>query len=304
MEYSLIGFIISFIIGAIPTSFIIGKWIGKLDIRQHGSGNVGATNVNRTMGAKWGLFVLAFDVGKGVAAVLAMPLLFQHSDMHITELRALYGFAAITGHIWSPFLKFKGGKGVATSLGVFICLSAPSTLIATLAFVLVVWKTRYISLGSLIAAIAVPVSMAIFHEPRIYLMLSMVISVIIVQKHKSNLKRVAMGEENTFSFKKTPKVSLDPKNMEIVLDILKKHIPQYEVRAFGSRITQQYKKFSDLDIAILAPSELNIRELGDIKDAFSESNLPIKVDVLDWHNISEDFQNLINQNFIVIQKGS
>jgi glycerol-3-phosphate acyltransferase PlsY len=202
METIIIGFLLSFFLGAIPTSFCIGKWVGHFDIREQGSGNVGTTNINRTLGTKWGFFVLFFDSFKGIVTVWILPQLIFSTQFPLETTQALYGLGAITGHVWTPFLGFNGGKGVATSLGVFALLSWTSTLIAVVVFIISVKITRYISAGSIIAVVIVPPIMLLLHEPKIYLVLSMVISVIIVKKHKENLKRLALGQENKFSFKK------------------------------------------------------------------------------------------------------
>ncbi len=199
MQVFVLGAIFSFLCGAIPTSYLIGRWVGRFDIRTKGSGNVGATNVNRTLGAKWGLFVLLFDALKGVVAVLLLSRLCTQNEIPLLVQQTLYGGIAVMGHIWTPFLKLKGGKGVATSLGVFLILAPLAMGISALLFVVLVTLTRYISVGSVLGAMTLPLWVYLLNYPKIVFIVSAIIAAIVVRKHKDNLRRLTLGEENRFS---------------------------------------------------------------------------------------------------------
>lgn len=197
---------LSYLVGAIPTSFIVGKGVKGIDLRKHGSGNLGATNVNRVLGAKWGFLVLGLDALKGVVAVVFIARLGFDGSLYTLEVsRALCGFAAIVGHVWTIFLGFKGGKGVATSAGVFFALSWPATLLAAVVCIGLIALTRYVSVGSIAGAVILPIGMVLFKEPDLYLTLSMLMSALVVSKHKQNVKRLVLGQENKLSFSKSAK---------------------------------------------------------------------------------------------------
>lgn len=124
MILGLVGFLLAYLMGSLPTAFIAGKIARSIDIREHGSGNVGATNVFRVLGAKWGSAVLVIDIAKSFLAVLICGPLIQEAwnTVPISVLLLLTGMSAIAGHIWTPFLRFAGGKGVASSLGVALAV--------------------------------------------------------------------------------------------------------------------------------------------------------------------------------------
>lgn len=149
---------IGYLIGAIPFGMLAGRLSGGVDLRQHGSRRTGATNTLRTLGWRWAAVVLLLDVGKGAAAVLLARALYQTGPAGSAEwIAAAAGVAAVIGHNWSPFIGFRGGRGVATSAGGMLVL-APFTLLVVLPLVaLVIWRTRYVSLGSLLAAVAAPI---------------------------------------------------------------------------------------------------------------------------------------------------
>jgi acyl phosphate:glycerol-3-phosphate acyltransferase len=192
----------SYLIGAIPTAFLAGKLLKGIDIRQVGSGNIGATNVFRSVGKTAGVGVLAIDMLKGVVPVL---LAAQFAPGSCTEIfRIMAGLAAICGHNWTIFLNFKGGKGVATSTGVLLTLAPAATLAGFLVFVLAVTITRYISLGSVIAASAMPLLTWYLNPGQIELFyFVLVIAILIDLKHIPNIKRLIKHEEHKFSFKKS-----------------------------------------------------------------------------------------------------
>jgi glycerol-3-phosphate acyltransferase PlsY len=189
-------------VGSIPTSYILGKKIKKIDIREHGSGNVGATNALRVLGTKYGIIALILDMAKGAIPVF-IGKYFAFSDPWLI----IIALTAILGHIFTIFLNFKGGKGVATSAGVFIALAPLSVGIALVVFIITVWLTRFVSLGSILAAITLFISELIINiqngfQAKEILVLVFVISVFIIVKHKSNIQRLLAGNENKLSFKK------------------------------------------------------------------------------------------------------
>jgi glycerol-3-phosphate acyltransferase PlsY len=192
----------AYLIGSIPTAFLAGKILKGIDIRQVGSGNIGATNVFRSIGKTAGVVVLAIDMLKGIVPVI---LAGQFAPGSCSEIfRILAGLAAICGHNWTIFLNFKGGKGVATSTGVLLTLAPAATLAGFLVFVLAVTVTRYISLGSVVAASAVPLLVWYLNPGQIELFyFVLVIAILIDLKHIPNIKRLIKHEEHKFSFKKS-----------------------------------------------------------------------------------------------------
>lgn len=205
MDVIIIG-VMSYIIGSIPTAIIAGKWLKKIDIREHGSGNAGATNVFRTLGWKAGITVLLIDMFKGFVPVFWLAgLIHQHPDSLI-YLQILAGICAIIGHIWTLFAGFKGGKGVGTSAGVFLGLAPLALGISLLVFVIIVWLTRYVSLGSILAALTFIIMLIIQKFvisnpiPNALLYISIVIVVLIWIAHRDNIKRLIKGQENKLEF--------------------------------------------------------------------------------------------------------
>ncbi len=196
IEY--IGVIIgSYLIGSIPSGMVIGKLRG-IDIREYGSGNIGTTNVLRTLGAKYGAIVLIADVLKGVIAVVLARYIIETPT---GEMAA--GFAAVAGHDWSVFLKFKGGRGVATSLGALLPMAMPAPLtgvIGLAVFVLVIFASRYVSLASIVGSISAVVAMAIFmgldRVPWQYLVYIVVVVALIIYQHRDNISRLRAGTES------------------------------------------------------------------------------------------------------------
>lgn len=186
----------AYLLGAIPTAYLFGKAKKGIDIREHGSGNVGATNAFRVLGKLPGILVLAIDVVKGMAAVTALPRLIKAiTPIDYSWLLALLGMLAIAGHIWTPFLQFKGGKGVATSLGVFLFLDPVSALIALGVWIAALLIFRYVSVSSILAAITLPIAMSSFLRPFPGVLISSIVCIIICYKHKSNLQKLLLGTE-------------------------------------------------------------------------------------------------------------
>jgi acyl phosphate:glycerol-3-phosphate acyltransferase len=185
----------SYLLGSFPTGYIIGKKIKGIDIREHGSKNVGATNVFRTIGKKYGVIVLMLDMLKGLLPVIIAKNHFsESSEMYIITV----GIIAIAGHIWTVFLSFKGGKGVATTAGVFLGLATYPVLIALLVFGIIVYLTHYISAGSILAAIVLPFLILIFnsYEFSYLFWITVVVVIFIVYKHKDNIVRIINKTEN------------------------------------------------------------------------------------------------------------
>jgi len=185
---------LSYIIGSIPTGYWVGKAFFHKDIRSAGSGNLGASNAYRVLGPVAGVSTLLFDIMKGAAAVLLLPKLFL-DDVSILQ-SVLLGVGAIAGHTWTIFLKFHGGKGVATSAGVFLALSWKGMLAGIIVFAVIFILFRYVSLASLAATIAMPVFLVIFREPKELILFSVIIGVIIIVRHRENIRRLFRGEEN------------------------------------------------------------------------------------------------------------
>ncbi len=202
-----IAYFIAYLIGGIPTSVIAGK-IKGIDIRKHGSGNAGATNALRVLGTKIGVSVMLLDAFKGVIAILAGRWLIQSFGIESSQIYDItFGVTAIIGHVFSIYLKFKGGKGVATAAGVYGMLSPWAFLIALVVFIITVSITRYVSLGSIFAATSLLISQLIicylhnFEEVAI-LILTFFVATFIIVKHKQNIGRLLKGNENKLEFKK------------------------------------------------------------------------------------------------------
>ena len=185
---------ICYIIGSIPFGLMAGKLVKGIDIRDYGSGNIGATNVLRTLGTAPAVFVFLLDVCKGWGSVYLCRSVFGLNEYYIVA----GGLIAIIGHSCSIFLKFKGGKGISTSLGLIIGLNP---LIAAIAFgiwTVIVAITRYVSLASIIACIAAAVMMAMWKEHISYQFVTDIATLFIIIKHKENIKRLLAGTENKF----------------------------------------------------------------------------------------------------------
>ncbi|MBK5275364.1 MAG: glycerol-3-phosphate acyltransferase [Desulfuromonadales bacterium] len=182
----------SYLLGSIPTGLLLGKIYG-VDVRKEGSGNIGATNLYRTVGRKVGVITLLGDCLKGLLPVLAVKLSSLPPDY-----AAWVGLAAFCGHVFSVFLKFRGGKGVATALGVFLALSPLAVGIAVVVFLLLMLIWRYVSLGSVAAAAAMPVAVWALGSGRVLGVVTMIIAIIVIVRHIENIKRLAAGTENRF----------------------------------------------------------------------------------------------------------
>ncbi|PNU20221.1 acyl-phosphate glycerol 3-phosphate acyltransferase [Geothermobacter hydrogeniphilus] len=186
--------IAAYLVGAIPTGVILTRLTGGEDIRKTGSGNIGATNVYRTAGRKLGIITLLGDALKGLLPVLTVSLSFPAD----TTLIALTAAASFLGHCYPIYLGFKGGKGVATALGIFLVLSPLSVLLAVFIFAGLVWKTRYVSLGSISAAAAMPICILLLGNDTAIFTGALFISAIIIWRHRENIDRLIKGQENRF----------------------------------------------------------------------------------------------------------
>jgi glycerol-3-phosphate acyltransferase PlsY len=193
----------AYLLGSIPFGIILAKLFGGTDVRKEGSGNIGATNVARVVGPLAGILTLILDAAKGAAAVLLAERLSNGSATWMM----IAGMAALLGHCYPVWLKFRGGKGVATAAGIFIALCPIAFLGAILLFIVVVAFWRYVSLGSISAAAAIPLLMYFLwapgHAPPLVVTFgSLAIALLVVYKHSSNIQRLVEGVEPKFSFSK------------------------------------------------------------------------------------------------------
>ncbi len=186
----------SYLVGAIPTSHLVSRSFAKIDLRQHGSGNLGATNLYRVLGWKYAIPVGLFDIAKG-----AIPVLVFAPRVSGSELYALAcGVAAIIGHVFSVFVGFKGGKGVATAAGVMLALSPLALGVAAAVWGVVLMLTGYVSLASIAAAAVLPVAVYLLEPPDIpeLLWMDVLIAVGVIVLHRRNIERLLKGTENRF----------------------------------------------------------------------------------------------------------
>lgn len=184
--------LLSYVLGSIPTGLWLGLWIRKVDIREAGSKNIGATNTMRVLGKPLGAAALTGDVLKGLLPVILFARLHPES----VHLPLLCGVAAILGHSFSLFLKFRGGKGVATSAGVFLGLVTWPTVLAIAVFAAIVAATRYVSLGSILASISLAISVWFVDTSNVVRIVVLLVALLIIIKHRANVQRILKGEEN------------------------------------------------------------------------------------------------------------
>ncbi|HNX81834.1 MAG TPA: glycerol-3-phosphate 1-O-acyltransferase PlsY [Candidatus Omnitrophota bacterium] len=210
MLWIAVAIIISYLIGSIPTAYVFGRARG-IDIRQHGSGNVGATNALRVLGKKTGIIVLGIDILKGLVPVIFLGNILSVKTlplMNDEQLRILIALMCIVGHNWTVFLNFKGGKGMATSLGVLIGLATKvSGLGAVLGIAMGAWLViffaiRIVSLASIISALILPLAAFFIKLSPLLIGTSIVLCAFIIIRHKANIARLVKGKEPRLSFKK------------------------------------------------------------------------------------------------------
>jgi glycerol-3-phosphate acyltransferase PlsY len=197
----------AYLLGSIPTGFLVARAKG-IDIRKAGSGNIGATNSMRVLGKPAGIFVLLVDVLKGFAAVAWLPILilkiFSKTQIDLETLRIVAGIFAVLGHNYPCWLKFKGGKGIATTAGVFLALAPWALLVALVVFILAVALTKYVSVGSIAAAIALPATVWILSPHNLFLnIVATVLGALAIFKHRKNMQRLMAGTENRLGKKKS-----------------------------------------------------------------------------------------------------
>jgi|SRR5579863_390275 len=220
---------VAYLIGSIPFGYVVGRMVGKIDIRQHGSGNIGATNVGRVLGSKWGMLVFILDLAKGVVPVASLspvliggavknPLqaepmvggvsiaaLIGTNAADLPHWQVAAGIATILGHMFPCWLKFRGGKGVATALGVVACLAPWPTVAAVLIFGLSFAIWRIVSLASILASIAFALGQIVLLWPALFSrehwslsLFSLLVPALIIGRHRSNIARIWRGEEKKY----------------------------------------------------------------------------------------------------------
>ena len=203
---TIILIIVAYILGSVPNALWIGKVFKGIDIREHGSKNTGSTNAARVLGAKLGILTLILDISKGAIPVALS--LFMKADLleNITGISNLdfimIGIFAIVGHSFSIFMKFKGGKAVATTVGVFTVLVPKGLLLAAVVFFVIFALTRYVSVSSITAAISLPIFIFFLYGDIPYTVFGGIITILIIVKHKSNIQRLLNGTESRFTINK------------------------------------------------------------------------------------------------------
>jgi len=202
--------ILAYFLGSIPTAVWYGKIIHSIDVREHGSGNPGATNTFRVLGKRAGSIVLLFDIAKGLLATsLAVILLHWGliSEDNLILSKLIFGIIAVFGHIFSIFLRFKGGKGVATLFGMMIGIQMPVALISLAIFLLILITSKYVSLGSMIAALSFPLMLVFVPQFKtgepVLVMFGFFLAIVVIWVHHKNIRRILHGNESkTYLIKK------------------------------------------------------------------------------------------------------
>ena len=208
--FVILGGFLAYIIGSIPSAVWYGKMIYSVDVREHGSGNPGATNTFRVLGKRAGTIVLLFDIAKGLLATSLAVILLNYGIINEDKLvltKLIFGMIAVFGHLFPIFLKFKGGKGVATLFGMMIGIQLPVALISLAIFLLTLITSKYVSLGSMVAALSFPLMLAFVPrfntgEP-ILVMFGFFLAIVVFWSHNKNIKRILHGDESkTYLIKK------------------------------------------------------------------------------------------------------
>ncbi|MGH7718156.1 MAG: glycerol-3-phosphate 1-O-acyltransferase PlsY [Gemmatimonadaceae bacterium] len=199
--HPVVALVLAYLLGSVPTAYAAGKLFGGIDLREHGSRNLGATNVYRVLGWRVALLVLAVDIGKGALPAALFPRWVSAPNPELWAIA--FGLAAILGHVRSIFLLLRGGgKGVATAAGVFLALAPLPTLIALAVFLVVVLGTGYVSAASLSAAITLPIAVLAERGPRSALFaVSLAVGAFVFWTHRANIGRLRRGEESRFGRK-------------------------------------------------------------------------------------------------------
>ncbi len=191
---------IAYLIGSIPTAVWVSKFFFGIDIREYGSGNAGATNTFRVLGSAWGTFVMAVDILKGVLACCLYLLLpyYLTNEMDRTNLMVGLGLAAVLGHIFPIRANFKGGKGVATVFGMVLAIQPMVALYVVGVFLIVLYLTRFVSLSSILASLALPILiLVVFNEPVVlYRVFAIAVALLVILTHQKNIGRLINGNES------------------------------------------------------------------------------------------------------------
>ncbi|HET9602663.1 MAG TPA: glycerol-3-phosphate 1-O-acyltransferase PlsY [Gemmatimonadales bacterium] len=191
----------SYLLGAIPTSFLAGKLFRGIDLRKQGSGNLGATNLYRTLGAKFAIPVGLLDMAKGAIPLMVIAPLASSSRY----FAILCGIMAVVGHVFSVFVRFRGGKGVATASGVMLGLTPWAVLVSLAVWLIVVRVSGYVSLGSMVGAVVLPVAAWVLHPlQRDIIWIQVVVALAIIWLHRANIRRLLAGTENRFGRRARP----------------------------------------------------------------------------------------------------
>ncbi len=205
----------AYLLGSIPTAVWVGKMFFGIDVREHGSGNAGATNTLRTLGKPAGFSVLFIDLLKGFAAASLVRLdsTLVPDSAQFLNIQMVFGAFAVLGHVYPVFAGFKGGKGIATLVGVITAMSGWLALCCFITFMVVVFITRYVSLGSIISAIASPLYIGLIYDWQqpTFLYFCIAIAVLVVYTHRSNIGRLRSGTESRFSLNKKPTIETESK---------------------------------------------------------------------------------------------
>ena len=193
--------ILAYCIGSIPTSMWVSRHFFNIDIRDYGSGNAGATNTFRVLGPRWGTFVMICDVLKGFLAVklaFLLPTVYHENDIRFLNLQLIFGISAVLGHIFPIWANFRGGKGVATLFGLVIGISPWTALACSGIFLIVLYLTRFVSLGSILAGIAFPVFiLVVFNvDNHFYRVFAIAVALLIILTHQKNIGRILRGNES------------------------------------------------------------------------------------------------------------
>ncbi len=209
MLWTIIALLASYLLGSLPTAYLFGRLLKGIDIRKSGSGNVGATNALRVLGFGPGITVLIIDILKGLIVVSFLGDCFAGKGIlwQVQNLRIIMGLCCICGHNWTIFLQFKGGKGIATSLGVLLGLALRlNGLNIVIGILIIIWFAvfflfRIVSLASIIAAIALPASCIFFKQSNLMILVAMILCIFVIIRHKANLIRILGGKEPRLYFK-------------------------------------------------------------------------------------------------------
>ena len=210
LTHSLVLILFSYLFGALPIGLLVGRMVKGIDVRDYGSGNIGATNVWRIMGPLWGTAVFLCDFCKGYFPTVLTIRIHEHLPTMTPWLPVAVGLAAILGHNFSPFLGFKGGKGVATSLGVVFGLSPTAAAVGFAVWGLCLFVTRYISAASMIAAVATSGLLIFYHPDLPHILFALLVALFVIIKHRPNIARLKAGTEPKIKSGTEPKIEARP----------------------------------------------------------------------------------------------